>query len=625
MDRTAPNPILTASDCFVNFQKQLSVSELLLEYLKLEGVSKIFGIPGGAAIFVMNELKKRQNDFQFVICRQETGACYIAHGYSAVTNGLGVVLTTSGPAAANALTGAVNAHTSCAPLLVITGEVPQKYFGQGYLQEGIDARLDIAAVYQNAVQYSAVVSSPDNFTTLFQQALREARSLPNRATHISLPNNVAAAMAPAGPSGTPVPASIETYRASPSGTDLVKVRGAFDDLRQAKRQLIFLGNGSRQALRVPRRLRAFTAFVEKFAFPVMTTPDAKGIFPESHELSLRTYGLCGCPWASIYMGQRDDEFRSLLAKLNLGFEMEPYDALLVLGSDLGELATTVVNKDAYSKLLIPRQSFIQVDLNQSVIGRNFPVTRGIVAEVGATIDELCRLGEHAAPEPGDWIERRRLFIAGIKAEFSPCDRPDWLASEAHPVNPAALMRVLNDEVKKGRIFIDCGNCVGWSLNYLVVDPPVTFHSALAMGPMGFAVGAVIGAKLALPDEPCIAVCGDGAFMMHGAEISTAAQNGAGAIWLVLNDNDLGMVSQGMETLFKSESWLGYYKLGAPDLVKFAEGLGADAVAIAPDQGAEAFRVALRDALKRSLSGKPQVIVAHIDTKPAPPYGWPQLT
>jgi len=95
-----------------------------------------------------------------------------------------------------------------------------------------------------------------------------------------------------------------------------------------------------------------------------------------------------------------------------------------------------------------------------------------------------------------------------------------------------------------------------------------------MGPMGFAVGAVIGAKLALPDEPCIAVCGDGAFMMHGAEISTAAQNGAGAIWLVLNDNDLGMVSQGMETLFKSESWLGYYKLGAPDLVKFAEGLGA---------------------------------------------------
>ena len=97
-----------------------SVAASLLDYLALEGALKIFGVPGGAAVYVMNELRQR-DDIQFVICRQESGAAYMAHGYSLVTGSLGVVLTTSGPGAANALTGALNAENSGAPVLVITG------------------------------------------------------------------------------------------------------------------------------------------------------------------------------------------------------------------------------------------------------------------------------------------------------------------------------------------------------------------------------------------------------------------------------------------------------------------------------------------------------------------------
>ncbi len=589
-----------------------TISEVLFDYLRLEGVTKIFGIPGGAAIFLMNELKKRGREFQFLICRQETGACYIAHGYAVATDGLGVVLTTSGPGATNALTGMVNAHTSCAPLLLITGEVPQKYFGQGYLQEGIDARLNVDAVYANAIQFSAVISSPDNFATLFQQALREARSIPNRATHVSLPNNIGAAPAPPRPDGSVRPHSVTSYRTTPSGTDAARTRQAFADLTGARRPLIFLGNGARNALQDRGRLRALEDFAEKFAIPVMTTPDAKGIFPERHPMSLRTYGLCGCPWSGYYMGQKAQDAEA---------EPERYDALCVLGSNLGELATSVVEKELYAKLLIPTGAFTHVDLDASAIGRNFPVTSGIVGEVGATIDELCRLGAEA-PRP-DQRERRR-FIEQIQRDHAPWERTDWRDSTTAPTNPAALMRVINEEIAEGRIFIDCGNCVGWSLNYLVVNPPLSFHSALAMGPMGFAVGAVVGAKLGAPDKTCLAVCGDGAFMMHGAEISTAAQYRIGAIWIVLNDNDLSMVSQGMEALFDAPSWRGYYKLGAPDLAKFAEGLGAHAATIGLDQGPEAFRAALQDALKRSATGEPQVIVVHIDPVPSPPYGWPKV-
>lgn len=597
----------------VTYKWNLNVTQLMLEYLHLEGVNTIFGIPGGALIYVMNELKVQQDRFRFVICRHETGAAYIAHGYSIVTDGLGVVLTTSGPAATNALTGAMNAQASGAPMLVITGEVAQQYYGKGYLQEGIDARLDLAAVFANAVQYSAVISSQAHFVTLFQQALRVSRSVPATAAHISLPNDVAASciVAPAldcKGNKIAIPNSPAQYRAQAGGTDADKVTRAFAHLTEARKPLIFMGNGSRRALRQPERLQAFKALVEKYAIPVMTTPDAKGIFPETHELSLRNYGMTACAWPDLYM--------------RAAYGSDAYDMLLVLGSSLGELATSVVASDTYSKILIPSDHFVQVDLDQAVIGRDFPITLGIVAEAAATIDLLCALGR--AHEPPAGAPARKVLIQLIK-QTPPFADPEGRQSNAAPIHPAALIGVMNEEMKSGHVFIDAGNCVGWSLNNMVVDPPLYYHSALDMGPMGFGVGAVIGGKLGAPDQHCVAIVGDGAFMMHGAEVSTAAQSKVGAVIVVLYDNDLSMVSQGMAALFPPGlPWHDYYKLGSPDLVKFSEGLGARAVAIMPDQGSERFRIEFRAALQRAMAdSQPQVIIAHIDAAKMPPYGWPK--
>jgi acetolactate synthase-1/2/3 large subunit len=618
MDHVAPDPKLTASEAFTSQRSNLNVSRLLLEYLKLEGATKLFGIPGGAVIWIIDELKKQRDEFDFFICRHETGAAYIAHGYSRVSGELGVVLTTAGPAATNGLTGSMNAQAANCSLLTITGEIPQQYFGQGYLQEGIDSKLDVNSVYRNAVEYSAIVSSPKNAATLIEQALRDARSQPPRASHLSVPADVAAQCVTNGDKNSktpyldvPFPARTDNYRATPSSTDHAQVAATFGEMAAAHRPLIFLGNGARQALADPGRRERFTRLVEKFGFPVMTTPDGKGIFPETHPWSLRNYGMTACSWPDLYIRTPEDP--------------EHYDALLVVGSSLGELATSVVAKDHYSKNLIPTKSFTQVDLDQSVIGRDFPITRGIVGDAGASIDALCALGDEREPDAGA-VQRRLALIDGIKAGHSPFADPAGRDSTAAPIHPAALVRVMNECLDEGHIFIDAGNCVGWSLNNLVVDRPLHYHSALDMGPMGFGVGAVVGGKIAAPDVPCVALVGDGAFMMHGSEISTAAQYGVGAIWVVLNDDDLSMVSQGMEDLYPEDGpWNGYYKLGAPDLVKYSEGLGATAVAITRDQGPAEFEAALKAAIRGAAEeNKPQVIVAHIDTKPMPPYGWPKL-
>ena len=596
-------------------QDNRTVAQLLLDYLELEGATTVFGVPGGALIYVMDELKRRRTIFNFVICRHETGAAYIAHGHAVVTGGLGVVFTTSGPSATNAITGVMNAQSANCSMLVVTGEIPQQFSGQGYLQEGVDSRLDVSVMFRNAVEYSAIISNPQNFTTLFTQALRTARGLPNRAAHISLPNNIGGSCVtgpdPKHPYRISFPTSAAAYRTAPSGTDVQRVRETFDDLAASTRPLLFLGNGVRVALADPQRLQRFIQFVERYAIPVMTTPDAKGIFPESHPMSLRTFGMTACRWPALYMLPNADP--------------DHFDTMVVLGSNLGELATSDAATDQYSKLLVPTTHFVQVDLDQSVIGREYPITRGIVGEVAATIDALCSIGLQHEPDLPK-AEARRQLVAQITGTNSPYANPDYRSSYATPINPAAMMRVISETVTDGHVFIDAGNCVGWSLHYMVVDPPVRYHSALGMGPMGYGVGAVIGGKIGAPDKVCVSVVGDGAFMMHCGEISTAAAQGVGAIIIVLYDNDLSMVSQGMADLFPADaSWREYYALGAPDLVKVAEGFGADAVAITKDQGPVEFGNALRTAITQADTHKrPQVIVAHIDTMPSPPYGWPTL-
>jgi acetolactate synthase I/II/III large subunit len=589
-------------------RRNLTVAQLLLEYLRLERATKIFGVPGGAIIYVIDELKRRSDQFDFFICRQETGAAYIADCYSRVSGQLGVVLTTAGPSATNALTGTMNAQASGSSTLIVTGEVPEQYFGLGYLQEGIDAKLDVAAIYRNAVDSSEVISNQSNFQTLIEQALRNARSLPGQTSHISLPNDVAGTCL--SPNEIPFPNSPNAYRTVPGGTDASKVEHTLEDLICADWPLIFLGNGARRALASEARLTGLMALVERFAIPVMTTPDGKGIFPETHQLSLRNYGMTPCAWPELYMS----------AQVRPG----PYDSVLVLGSTLGELATSPAATRHFDRVLVPTRHFTQVDLDQGMIGRNFPISRGIVGEIGATLDVLIAKAAGRAPDP-ERLERRLAFIEKIKQQ-SPFADPAGRASDAAPLHPAAAMRVVNETLRDGHVFIDAGNCVGWSLNNLVVDPPLRYHAALNMGPMGFAVAGVIGGKIGDPAKPCVAIVGDGAFMMQGAEISTAAQNRVGAIWLVLYDNDLAMVSQGMAELFPPPGpWQDYYKLGTPDLVKFSEGLGAHAVAITRDQGPEDLRRALEAALVRAdRDSRPQVIVMQIDTRPMPAYGWPHL-
>lgn len=583
---------------YVTSYSNLTVAQLLLLYLGREGVTKVFGIPGGGVANLLVEFKNQRQSFEYVVCRHETGAAYIADGYFRATGTLGVVMVTSGPGATNALTGSMTAQNDGSGVLVITGEVAEQFFGKGALQEGVDTDLDIQAIYSAASVYSAEISDPSEAQTLIEQALRDAMSIPRGMAHIALPNNI-----PAEPASSPIVIanSPANYRATPADADHNAVAQAVQQLTSCKRPLIFLGSGCRDALRDKNTIEKLIIFMERYGIPMMTTPDGKGLFPEGHSLSLRVYGFASNTWGPMWMQQTGT----------------PYDGLLVLGTSLRGLSC-----NNFNPMLVPANNgpFIQVDLDQHAIGRSFAVTQGVVGDVGAFIRQM---GDPALmskfPAITADVQARVAEVANIK-QSSPYYSQSQYDSNASPIEPAAICRVMKATLPEdSMIFLDAGNCVGWGIHYYVTNPPQEVHSSLAMGPMGFAVGAVIGAKMGAPDKTCVAFVGDGAFLMHGAEISTAQAHNVGAIWIVLDDADLHMVSQGMQYLYPdpNDVWDGLYRLGTPDLVKFAQALGADAYLIDSPQQLQELMPKVIDAADNQ--NRPQVIVAKINQSSLDPY------
>ena len=577
---------------------KITLAQVLLKYLELEGVNKLFGIPSTSMKNLLNELKHQRDKFDYVICRQETGAAFIADGYFRVTGKLGVLLVACDTGSANALAGILTAHNDKSALLLISVEPSAEDYSNSHILEEVDISQNINAVYRNVCQYSTRIFSNKSFQTLLTQALRHALSIPSRATCIGLPDKLAGSCLS---EDIAFPTKPEHYRAIPQSSSPHQVQQAFDYLIKAKQPLIFLGNGCRLALRDGERLEKLKSFVEKFAIPVITSPDAKGIFPESHCLSLRNYGVSACNWPKYYL------------------ESANYDALMVMGSSLGRYTTSLVPQGG-KEPLIPDGPLIQVDLDQSAIARAFPVQLGIVAEVGTVIDNLFELSERTQPDEAT-VANRRAFIKQLKETHSPFLEPQKRDSEASPILPQALMKCINENEtlrQGGHIFIDSGNCSNWAWHYLELDPPLQFHISSTIGPMGFGTAAAIGGKLGDPNKICVAITGDGGFMMQGNEVSTAAQNKVGVIWVVLYDNDLNMISQSMNEFFPEPSvWKGYYQLGTPDLVKFAQGLGADAYEVrTPEELRQVFSEAIDNA---NTKNKPQAIVVHINTQELPPW------
>lgn len=540
----------------------------ILEQLEREGVTHIFGVPGGPLTPFFGALRAR-NRIEYVLARHEEGAAFMANSHARVRRGLAVCCVTSGPGATNALTGVAGAWADSLPVLYLTGQVATRMFGLGAIQESTWHGVDVVEVFRPVTKLSTMLGAAETGMRHLRHALRTATTGRPGPVHLNLPADVARA---AVPYDVRAPEDYRVQSAGVPGAEALARAAAL--LSAAKRPVVFAGHG----VALAGAEAALLQLAERLGAAVVTSPKGKSVFPENHPLSLGVFGMGGHARADRYL---DDD-----------------DVILVVGSSLNEFASS-----AWSKRLVAQDAFIQIDVDPAEIGKNYPVTVGLVGDARATLEVLATALGPAAPHGESTVDRA---IARIEAEVPRHEQATELVSEASPLSPPRLVAELRAAMPDdAMLFVDTGNASLWGGHYFEARDPGTYFIDMGLAAMGSSVAGVIGGALAAPGRKAVALTGDAAFAMHGFEVHVAVELGLPVVWVVLDNAGHGMIQQGERLAFGEDH--GYYAFRHRiDAAAVARGLGARGVEVDSAAG-------LRAAIALALAAPgPTVVNARID-------------
>ena len=535
-------------------------ADVIVDVLVEAGVEVVFGLPGGAIAPVHDALMDHPG-IRVVTTRHESGAMFAAAGYARMTGKLGVVLVTSGPGVLNAVTGLASAHCDGMPVLLLAGEVPRGVFGKGALQEGSAHHLDIVGLCRPVSKLSMQIPEANAAPAMMRRAIATALSGKKGPVVVTLPLDVTSAFIKAPRIAVEGGVSFDPTAAR-TGEGLAEVASL---LRGAERPLLFAGSGTRWGC-APQQL---LALAERLQIPVMTTPKAKGVFPESHPLALGLFGYGGHPSSSAYLEGG-------------------VDVMLAVGTRLSDPST-----DNWSKLIAPSRAFVQIDIDAMQIGRSYAVTHGLVGDAGTLLGALVDSTPDLAREPKHFGVRRHEDPAIGTGE-----------GDEERITPMRAIWELQRALPKDAIYTcDIGEHLLYALHYLKIDRSDGFLSMIGLGSMGSGIGSAIGCKLGKPDQVVAAICGDGCFSMGLGDVATAVKDRIPVLFVVLNDERYGMVEIGHESVYGRKP---AYESGPMSVPEMAQSVGAQARVVR-----RAHELSNLD-LERLLRNGPVVLDVRID-------------
>lgn len=522
---------------------RMRVADVLAGVLSEAGVRVVFGIPGGT-ISPLNDALVDHPEIGVFVTRHESEAVFAACGHAMATGDVGVVFVTSGPGLTNALTGLASAHCDGVPLLIVAGEVPRPLQGRGALQDGSAHNLNMLGVAKSWAKQVFELSEPKTAALRLASALRVAREDVPGPVVVTLPLDVLLTKVP-----PTMPVFAELQRRAeldPAVLDAVHA-----ELADATRPLLFAGSGARRGDDPAKLL----AFAERYQLPVVTSPKGKGVFPETHPLSLGVFGIGGHPSALRYVEKG-------------------ISTLLAVGTSLGDLAT-----EGWNPALKPSRSLIHVDLDPSVIGRSYATDVGIVAPLGSFFDEMERrpdLGPHPV---------RRL---GVTTHSDPSVNRE---GDEGRILPSRAVHELQCALPEDtRFVIDSGEHFLFAAHYLRLSRPDQFIAMTGLGSMGSSIGVALGTRLAEPERTTCVIIGDGGFTMVGLELLDAVQYRLPIVVMVMNDQRLGMCALGHETVYGRTPCM---DVPGVDIPSFAKAVGAEGYVITRAGEIEALAERLR--------------------------------
>jgi acetolactate synthase-1/2/3 large subunit len=562
----------------------LKSTRFVLEALRAEGIEDVFMVPGGLLDPFLTELGD-PTGVRPVVAAHEAGAAFMADGYARASGRFGVCFGIGGPGVANMMGPLAAAYADESPVLAITGQVPTDWAGRGAFQDASPSGLDDLAFLRPVTAYAEEVPQAADVPHHLHVALRTMLGFERRPVNLSLPKQVQSGEVdepyrPLPPTATESPRLVDA-----AGT--AELSALFDG---AANVAILAGNGAEQSAAT----EDLVAFAETFGVPVATTLRAKGLFPEDHPLALGVFGYAGTQHATQAL---------------MGGEA---DVLLVLGSSMNQRDTMV-----WSEHLRPRRAIAQVDLDPAVFGRNYPVDTTVVGDVREVVRALAadpgaRQALEATRAPRDgWVE-------GVRAGGRFYDE-DTRASDAVPIHPArAIAELRRAAPRDTAVLIDSGAHRAFAGQHWESYGPRTYLSSTTLAPMGWAIAAAVGAKVARPDMPCAVITGDGCMLMHGLEVQTAARHDLPIVYLVVNNGALGNVYLRARKLSPGAGEI--VRLPVHDWAAMARSVGADGVRVEqPGDLAGAFEQAF-------ASKGPFVVDVHCDREVSTPVTpWSEAT
>ena len=497
-------------------------AQRLWEALVAEGVTDVFGYPGGAILPAYDAML--EYPIRHILVRHEQGATHMADGYARASGRVGVAIATSGPGATNMVTGIATAMMDSIPIVCITGQVGSKLIGSDAFQE-----TDITGVTLPITKHNYLVTRADEVSAVVREAFHIARSGRPGPVLIDITKDAQQARMPDAVAST----ARRGVRATPE-LDARAIASAVALLDAAERPVILAGQGV-IASGSAARLRTFA---ERTGIPVAATLLGLGGFPASHPLSLGMMGMHGEAWVN--------------------HAIQDADLLIALGMRFDDRVTGTLSTYA------PRAQKIHVDIDAAEIGKNVRVDVGIVADLAVVLEHLEAGVAVVSRKP--WLDR----IAASKGETAVRDirnmPDDGHLYAAHVMHD--LWRATNGEAL---VVTDVGQHQMWEAQYYHHEAPRSLITSGGLGTMGFALPAAIGAKIARPDAEVWAIVGDGGFQMTMAELATLAQENLDIKIAIVNNGYLGMVRQWQEFFY--ERRYAATPLHNPDFVTVADAYG----------------------------------------------------
>ena len=509
---------------------RLTGSEIVWATLVGEGVSTVFGYPGGAILPVYDALRKFP--IHHVLVRHEQGASHMADGYARASGKVGVAIATSGPGATNLVTGIATAMLDSIPMVCITGNVSSKILGTDAFQE-----VDITGITLPVTKHNFLVNRAEDIAAAIRSAFQIATS--------GRPGPVLVDITKDAQQGSAIfdfaAAKPRPYRPHPMlRVEDDSLSQAAELIRNAKRPIIFVGHGVSES----GAMEQVRTLAERAQIPVALTLLGLGAFPASHPLNLGMMGMHGECWVNDAIQDAD-----LIIACGMRFD----DRVT------GTLAT-------YAQ----KAKKIHIEVDPAEINKNVKVDVALIGDLREVLEQL--LPRISGRDGSAWLKTIDAS-KGASAVRDIKNLPDsGHLYAAHVVHD--LWRITGGNAI---VVTDVGQHQMWEAQYFHHEHPRTLSTSGGLGTMGFALPAAIGAKFACPDKEVWVIAGDGGFQMTAAELSTIVQENIKINIAVINNGFLGMVRQWQEFFYERN-----YEstpLISPDFVKLADAHGIPGVAV----------------------------------------------